>query len=306
MSTLNMASPKSQWAGVFKFPEQLLLDCSLYAAAGKSLEFPFVEVHTPCLTPTKKKKRGGSESDEDSSETSSEAAANDDGIQAADADPLRTSKTVEQEICSKCEQPILSSDKGRAVDSDLGLLLLTEKDIASVTFERDKEVEAILCDDPDNLIDLIGRSTRYIIIPKPAFVDVYDQLYFNLSVGRRCALIPQLTISSKSGPSAAVIRTLCYPASIFGVERKILILEMINDPDALNDPATLRGYHEVTFNDRERTLVLAQRFTTVMSAQGALVSLTSDRLAHPRIAALKNLIEKLKRRSKRQKAEAKA
>jgi hypothetical protein len=225
-----MSKPKSEWAGVIVVGNGHELDVRLYSYQKKVSPLGLQLVHKLCKTPL-----NGNEEDESDAE---EAPAKNAPFRAPAAGSV--AQVNVQLSCPKCQRPLLTDEIGQGIVVDGTTLLLNETEAAALKFERTERVSAEYKDGKDHLILALGTRRRLIVCPKPASAGMYADLYHAFVKSGRVAFIPELVI--KGTASVGILRPLKLAASVFGKERELLVLDLLNDADALRDPAEVPSY----------------------------------------------------------------
>jgi hypothetical protein len=210
----------AEWTGVIVVGP-FELDCRLFSAFGRARPFPIRFLHKNCHTVLEEVWPEKSEEEESPERLP--------GVQVR-----------EQFFCPKCQKPLRADEVGRGIKTASGIVEISEADIAALKFEPKKRLtaELILADDP--VIEAIGFSRRLYVIPKPAAVNDYANIYYLLEKSKRFGFISPLVIKGK--PNVAIIRPLTIHPDIFGAERRVLALDILNDADCLKDPAEIPDY----------------------------------------------------------------
>jgi non-homologous end joining protein Ku len=210
----------AEWTGVIVVGP-FELDCRLFSAFGRARPFPIRFLHKNCHTVLEEVQPEKSEEEKP-------------------REKLPSVQVREQFFCPKCRKPLRADEVSQGIETASGIVEISEADVAALKFEPKKRLtaELILADDP--AIEAIGVGRRLYVLPKPAAVDVYANIYYLLREGKRFGFISPLVIKGK--PNVAILRPLTIPLVIFGAERRVLALDILNDTDCLKDPAEIPDY----------------------------------------------------------------
>jgi non-homologous end joining protein Ku len=210
----------AEWTGVIVVGP-FELDCRLFSAFGRAKPFPIRFLHKNCHTVLEEVRLEKSEEEKP-------------------PEKLPPAQVREQFFCPKCQKPLRADEIGHGIETTSGVVEISEADVAALKFEPEKRLtaELILADDP--AIEAIGFGRRLHVLPKPAAVDAYANIYYLLRESKRFGFISSLVIRGK--PNVAILRPLTIPSVIFGVERRVLALDILNDTDCLKDPAEIPDY----------------------------------------------------------------
>ena len=217
--------PSAEWTGVMTVrigTAELPLDCRLVSVKGKPTPLPLRQVHTNCDTAIKED--GGAEKFTEEQEDIEEGAVE-----------LRT-----QPYCPKCNRALQSDEITKAIETNVGLIQVTEADAGLLNFLPTKSVSVELITANDPAIETIGIDRSFFVFPKPAARDTYAKTFFVLQESGVIGFIPTIVIKRK--PRVAILRPMVYPQIIFGSERKCLLLDLLNDSGKLKDPARFADY----------------------------------------------------------------
>ena len=262
----------AEWTGVIVVGSYNL-DCRLFSASGRARPLPIEYVHTRCHT------------------TLSEAVSEEKEKEEVEvSEELPLVQVREQLFCPKCQRPIKTDEVGRGIETEAGVIEVSEAEMETLKFEPTKRVTAELIQADDPAIEAVGFGRRLIILPKPAAVDTYASIYYMLRESRRIGFISLLVIKRK--PNVAVLRSLTVPSVVFGREYPILFLDMLNDTDCLKDPADFPDYPASL--PSPNFAVLAQ---PIAEAQKIETKLDPERCVNPERLKLKEIIKRAVARS---------
>jgi non-homologous end joining protein Ku len=255
----------AEWTGVIVVGP-FELDCRLFSAFGRAKPFPIRFLHKNCHTVLEEVQPEKSEEEKPRGKLP--------GVQVR-----------EQFFCPKCQKPLRADEIGQGIETTSGIVEISEADIAALRFEPKKQLtaELILADDPT--IEAIGVGRRLYILPKPAAVDIYANIYYLLRESKRFGFISPLVIKGK--PNVAILRPLTIPSVIFGVERRVLVLDILNDTDCLKDPAEIPDYP--AFLPDLNLAILAR---PLAEAQEINKKLNPERCINPKRLRLKEIIRR--------------
>lgn len=262
----------AEWTGVIVVgPYEL--DCRLFSAFGRGKPFPIKFIHAKCHTTL--------------GEILTEKEEKEKGVVAEE---LPTVQAREQLFCPKCQRPLKTDEVGQGVETESGIIEVSEAEITTLEFGLTKRVAAELIQADDSAIEAVGFGRRLYVLPKPAAVDVYASIYYTLRESRRIGFISPLVIKKK--PNVAVIRPLTIPFVVFGQERPVLVLDVLNDTDRLKDPAELPDYPGSL-----PALNLAVLAQPIAEAQKITTRLDPERCVNPKRLRLKGIIKRAVERS---------
>lgn len=268
----------AEWVGVIVVGSYSL-DCRLFSVFGKARPFPIKFVHTKCHTAL------GEEISAEKKEKE-EVKVEEVGV----SKELPSVQLREQLFCSKCQRPLRADEINRGIETEVGIIEVSEVEIETLKFEPTKRVTAELIQAGDPAIEAVGFGRRLYVFPKPAAHEAYASIYYMLRESKRIGFISLLVIKQK--PYVAVIRSLAVPSVIFGREYPLLVLDVLNDTDCLKDPAGFPDY-PVSLPP-PNFAVLAQ---PVAEAQKIETKLDPERCVNPRRLKLKEIIKRAVARS---------
>ena len=261
----------AEWTGVIVVGSYNL-DCRLFSVFGRAKPFPIKYVHTRCHTtleavPEKKEKKEVKVSKE-----------------------LPPVQLREQLFCPKCNQALKTDEVRRGIETEAGVIEVSEAEMATLKFEPTKRVVTGLIQADDQTIEAVGFGRRLYVFPKPAAVDTYANIYYTLRESRRIGFISPLVIKQK--PYVAVLRPLTIPSVIFGREYPLLVLDVLNDTDCLKDPAEFPDYPASL--PSPNFAVLAQ---PIAEAQKIETKLDPERCVNPQRLRFKEIVKRVITRS---------
>jgi len=274
-----MAKTTAEWSGVIVVGS-FELDCRLFGATGRAKPLPLKMVHIDCKTVLEEKaaEPEAAEPIEEEKKPEPEAAA-----------PI---EAREQIFCPKCQKALKSDEIGRGIETAVGTILLLEAELKSLEFEPAKRVTAELIAADDPTLTATGFGRRLYVMPKPAAVRAWDQVFHVLKESQRVGFINPIVIKRKA--NVGILRPLVVPAVVFGEERAILVLDMLNDTDCLKDPASVPDY--------PRTLPpvnVAELAKPIADAQAATDGLNPERCVNPKRIQIKRVLRQAMERSLR-------
>lgn len=265
----------AEWTGVIELGRQAL-DCRLFSASGKAKPFPLRMIHIKCKTPLKsfqKPEREKTE-EEEREETPEEE--------------IEETKPVEvrgQIYCPTCNLALKADEIGRAAETEAGLILLTDIELESLEFKKEKRVRAEFIDSNDPAITAIGSGRRLYVFPKPAAVQVYSNVFHILQESKTAGFIPELVIKKTAYP--AMLRPLSFPEVVFGALRQGLIVDVLRDSDTLKDPGDFSD-----FPQQIQPLDVSQLAQQIAEAQSARRPLEPERCVNPKRQRFKDLLKR--------------
>lgn len=263
-----MAQPTAEWTGVVVLGGKEL-DCRLFSALGHAKPLPLKLVHTTCRTRL---------------EAPPEAAARREPEETEAPETPALAQVGQQLHCPRCARPLKADEVSRAVETEAGLILLRDDELASLTFQTAKRVVAEFIRADDEAVDAVGYSRRLFILPKPAALETYGQVFAILHTSQRLGFVSPWVVKGKA--QVAVIRPLVVPPVIFGAERRLLVVDMLNDTDRCKDPALLPGYPGSL-----PELKLAALAEPIAEAQRVTAALDPERCVNPKRRRLKAIIQ---------------
>jgi non-homologous end joining protein Ku len=267
----------AEWVGVIVVGP-FELDCRLFSSSRRARPLPLRNVHTNCHT-VLEEEIGGKEVEE-----------------SVAASEEKTGKPVtqvrEQFFCLKCQRPVKSDEVGKGVETESGVIEISEAEIASLEFEPAKRVKAELIRADDPAIEAVGFGRRFYVLPKPAGLEAYAHIFYTLRESGRVAFISPLVIKRK--PYVAVLQPLEIPAVIFGGARWLLVINVLNDTDQLRDPAELPDYPGALAEPP-----FAKLAQPIAEAQKVISWLDPERCVNPGRQRLKGIIKRAVARSLR-------
>lgn len=266
-----MAGGTADWVGVIHVGA-VALDCRLFSAGGRAKPLPLRTIHVGCktvLAPERGERTTGT------SQPSEEGEA---------TEPSATDAR-EQLYCPRCQKALRSDEIGRAVETETGLVVLTDAELASLTPEPCKEVrvEFVHLDNP--VVWAVGTGRRLYVFPKPAAVKDYTTIFHLLREAQLAGFIRTIVIKRVAYP--AVLRPLTIPSAVFGAARKLLVLDVLEDTDKLKDPDGFPDF--VRELGEAEAAALASHIT---GAQARVQALDPDQCVSPRRRALKDLLRR--------------
>lgn len=268
-----MAKAAAEWTGVISIGP-FILDCRLFSAFGKAKPFPLRYVHTNCHTVL---------------EEVEEKEARESPVEEVVA-KLPAVQVREQFFCPKCQRPLRTDEIGRGLETEAGIIEVSEAEIASLEFEPTKQLKTELIQADDPAIEAVGFGRRLYVVPKPAATGVYSAVFYMLRESRRIAFISPLIIKRKT--YITVLRPLEIPEVIFGKKRQLLVVDVLNDTDQLKDPAELPDYPSALLEPS-----MAELSQPIAEAQKVAARLDPERCINPKRLKLKEIIKKAVARS---------
>ena len=263
----------AEWTGVIELGCQEL-DCRLFSASGRAKPFPLRMIHLKCKTPLKPFQKPEREKIEEREETPEEK--------------VEETKPVEvraQIYCPTCNIALKADEIGRAAETDAGLILLTDVELESLEFKKEKRVKAEFIDINDLSITAIGAGRRLYVFPKPAAVQVYFNVFHILQESNTAGFIPELVIKKAAYP--AMLRPLSFPEPVFGALRQVLIVDVLRDSDTLKDPGDFPD-----FPQQIQPLDVSQLAQQIADAQSAKRPLEPERCVNPKRQRFKDLLKR--------------
>lgn len=288
-----MATLPAEWTGVIKFGT-FELDCRLFSANGKAQEYPMKMVHILCHTEASLKPDAPSDSVYMSVDKATVLVGGDKDDEtleltqeygSAEADVVASVNSNEQMYCPHCQKYLKSTEMGTAVQTDIGLIAVSQNELDILEFKPCKLAPAHFMYADDSAIDTIGVARWLYVIPKPTALQSYANLYHSMVATGHVGFIPLLIIKRK--PRVAILKPMNIPDTIFGARRELLAVGLLTDTDTLRDPASVPGYFGV--------LPKASTEDGIMVIEDILknvIHLDIDRCINPKRRMLRELIIK--------------
>ena len=267
-----MAKTTAEWTGVFVVGS-FELDCRLFGATGRAKPLPLKMVHIDCKTVLEEE---AAEPIEEEEKPKLEAAA-----------PI---ETREQIFCSKCQIPLRADQIGRGIETEVGTILLLETELNSLEFQPAKRVTAELIAADDPTLTATGFGRRLYVMPKPAAIKTWNQIFHVLKESQRVGFLNPIVIKRKA--NVGILRPLVVPAVVFGEERAILVLDILNDTDCLKDPASVPDYPRIL-----PPINVAELAKPIADAQAATGRLDPERCVNPKRIQIKEVLTQAMKRS---------
>ena len=262
----------AEWTGVIVVgPYEL--DCRLFSAFGRAKPLPLRFVHKNCHT------------------VLDEIRAEKEELQErVEAEELSSVQVREQLFCPKCQRSLKTDEISRGVETESGIIEVSEAEIATLEFKPTKRVTAELIEANDPAIEAVGFGRRLYVFPKPSALGIYANIYYMLRDSKRAGFISSLVIKRK--PKVVDLRPLTIPSVIFDQDRPILIVDMLNDTDRLKDPAEFLDYPRSL--PAANFAVLAQ---PIAEAQKSFKPLDPERCVNPKRLVIKEIVKQAVARS---------
>lgn len=216
--------PSAKWTGVIEFPQLgLAVDGGLYSTQRRGrVPLPVLRVHTACQTRLEAEVPPAQE----------KPALEEEGEETPK--PTEPTPVTAQPHCPSCRRPLRADEIGRAVVTELGLLVLTDGEYAALKPKKEKRVSATLVAGVADMLATIGTGRRFYLLPKADSVVAYYQLFAVLASTGRAGLIQDLLVDRRA--YVVVVRPIVTHHSVFGQPQKVLIVDEFADTDALRDP----------------------------------------------------------------------
>jgi len=253
-----MKERKAAWVGVLVIGGNKL-DCRLFSMNRRANRYPVVMVHRECNTVL----------NSDISEKQERQI------------PVRT-KINQQPFCPVCQRPVKTDEIGRALITNKGIIFLSDAELDGLKPKPSKRFEAdhfIPLDDP--MIQVVGIGRRFYVLPKPAAVGTYSEIFYNLENARAAAFIPEMVIGKSGHP--AIVRPFIFPEEVFGVPRQVLLLELLKDSDTLVDPGPIMSFRSESSQH--------PNFREIINVEMSKRSLHPKNCVDPSYHRLKNLVK---------------
>lgn len=219
--------PSARWTGTFDFAEiGVKLAVSLFSSERKSARKSLlVQVHEDCKTRVPPPDKSKTEDEEDSGEKET-------GTSAA-------VQTTRQIRCPSCNRALRPEEIALAVDiPNVGLILLSKKEVASLKPETVKEVKVNLRRDPSEALAVIGTGRRLYVMPKGQSMEDYYRIMTTMHTTKIVGFMPELAVGKKS--YTFVIRPITTPVAVFGSATRVLVADEFFDTEKLIDPRELQ------------------------------------------------------------------
>lgn len=268
-----MAKVSAEWVGVIVVGS-FEMDCRLFSARGKAKPFPVRFVHTSCHTALE-----GIEVEEKERETEEKVVVSTEVVGVR-----------EQFFCPRCQRLLKTDEVSRGVETESGIIEISETEFEALKFATVKRVTAELINVDDMAIEAVGLGRRLYVMPKPSGISTYALVYRMLYESRRFGFISPFTIKEK--PNVAVLKPLEIPETIFGKKRTVLVLDILNDTDRLKDPAELPDF----FGDLPK-VDIATLAQPIAEAQKVTARLDPGRCVNPKRRKLKEIVRQSLARS---------
>lgn len=228
-----MPTVKAAWTGVVVVGD-IRLDCGLYPATERPVPLPLVEIHNACITqlPLKVAEEGVKPEQAEAEEAG-----------AVEPEPKPEVSIQDIPHCPTCERDLKSDEVGKGVFTSGGLIKLTPTQLETLKFEPTKTINMELVELTEgnkSIINEIGFSRRLYVIAKPKSEEGYREIYTLFRRTPYVGFLPLIVISRK--PNVAVMRAARIPKAVFGAEREVLIVDVLNNSATIRDPRSIRGF----------------------------------------------------------------
>lgn len=256
---------KAEWTGVIELDGQEL-DCRLFSASGKPKPLPLRLIHRKCKTSLEMPKKV-------------EIREKEEGPQEMAPVIVR-----EQIDCPKCHIALKTDEIGRAAETEAGLIILTDEEVESLVFKPTKRVKAEFIEANDPSIIALGLGRQLYVLPKPASLQTYYNVFHILCQSNTIGFIPELVIGKTA--YRAILQPITIPEVIFGTSRQVLVVEMLRDSDTLKDPGDFPDF------PREIPPSIIRLLTKqIVKARDKSQPLDPERCVNPKRQRLKGLLK---------------
>lgn len=212
--------PSAKWVGVIRFPQlQLEINGGFYSSMRRGrAPLPLVRIHLSCQTRLAEAREEKEEPSD--AETSEEAA-----------EPIQVAHVL---YCPTCRRALRADEIGRAVETQLGLLHITDEEYEGLKVKRAKVIEARIVEDPTTLLLSVGMGRRFWLLPKADSVEAYYTLIHVFRNAQSAGFVQEIVIDRR--PYTVVVRPIVTHASVFGEEIAALSADEFVDTDLLRSP----------------------------------------------------------------------
>lgn len=218
--------PSAKWTGVIEFPElSFTINGGLYSTSRRGrTPLPITLIHTQCQTKLP----------EPLAEDMGEEGRTEQVEEQVEAAESAVTQITKQVHCPTCNRFPRLDEIGRAVETDFGLLQITDDEFEELKPKKQKIVSAHLIQDVTGVLTTIGIGRRFYLFPKAPSTADYYLLFEVLQKSGRVGFIREIVVDKRS--YVVVVRPIITHSSVFGKSRKLLVVDEFVDTNTLCDP----------------------------------------------------------------------